>query len=728
MRASLESQIRALLRTEGPMTARALTEAIADPAVTRTVVNSLLHARHDIFGKSGSTPPKWSLRGVSPTGTGPGTEKIGDPGPGKTESARNGSGEPATAGRTAPPRLRLRTWQEQALTAWRSNGHRGIVEAVDGAGKTVLGIAAAAEAVAAGHQVAILVPDADQQRRWLEALRSTLHRHSIGGSGGGAGTLPAHGDITVVTAYAAIRDRLIDKYTQHRPTVLIVDDVHGYSAGAYAKALLPVFQWRLALTCGAERGDDLIRTVVQPYFGDIMPGCDYPHAVHNGLLPRITLVEVPVRLTESEHRSFLAADDRAERALDTLVGTHGAPDTPAAAEEFARAQVDSRGPAAVYAKRYLEAIGKRAEVLGGCQAKVAALRALPVPVLTGTQTIFFTDRTATATRLVQALGRADFQLARVGEDISAVARDEIARRLRARELHAVVEHRGLDPVLTVPHVGLGVFVTPELTERQLAHRLGRVIRPGAARSPVILLVYVENSAEDPRRAGAHLRKLRQIAAEEVTVEAGELPGVLARLLPVAHATEPESAAPAPKPQPAGPASEPAAPAPKPGPGRPTPRSMPATRHSEPSKPEPVPAAPVSAPTEPEADPVTTELADQLHAQGGIATADEIGDLIGLTDPRAMATAVTAAAAAGILDFRPIEDDAEELVLLAAAAGGTAAQRGAALDLVTEWAVRADDPIAEFPRVVRALAPLRVPHHRLIGVAAFLRGTTPAGLL
>ncbi|MFC3965773.1 DEAD/DEAH box helicase [Nocardia jiangsuensis] len=696
------------------MSARALTEAIDDPAVTRTAVNSLLHAHQDIFGKSDDTPPIWSLHGVgAPRGN------AGRP-VGSAASAPTGSRKVAAPGRTGPSRLRLRTWQEQTLAGWRNRGYRGIVEAVDGAGKTVLGIAAAAEAVEAGHQVAILVPDADQQRRWLEALRNTLRDHSIGGSGGAAGRLPATGDITIVTAYAAIRDRLIDKHTQHRPTVLIVDDVHGYTAGAYAKALLPVFQWRLALTCGAERGDDLIRTVVQPYFGDIIPGCDYQHAVHNGLLPRISLVQVPVRLTESEDRILRAAEDRAERSLDTLVGTYGAPDAPTATEEFARTQVDTRGPAAVFAKRYLEAIGKRAEVLGGCQEKLAALRGLP-PALTGTQTIFFTDRTATATRLVQALDRADFRIARVGEDISAVARDDIARRLRERGMHAVVEHRGLDPVLTVPYVGMGVFVTPDLTERQLAHRLGRVIRPGAARAPVVLLVYVENSAEDPRRAGAHIRKLRQIAAEEVTIGAAELPGLLTRLLPAADAADPESTAPAP-------ASRTAAPGPKAEPGRPTPRSMPAIRHTDRPKPEPVPPAPDPSPIEPEADPVTTELADQLHAQGGIATADELGDLIGLTDPRAMATAVSAAAAAGILDFRPIEDEAEELVLLATAAGGTAAQRGAALDLVTEWAVRADDPIAEFPRLVRALAPLRVPHHRLIGVAAFLRGTTPAGLL
>lgn len=681
MQESLVHRIRELLRAEGRLTARELTETIDDPTVTRTVVNRLLHARQDVFGKSDDTPPLWSLRGS-------GGGRASSPPAGTISARQSTSRGPAAAPGKRKPGPGSRGWQEQALAAWRGLGHRAIVEAVEGAGKTSLGIAAAAEATRAGRQVVVLVRDSEDQHRWIEALRGALPDRSIAGSA--PHPLPAHGDVTVVTARGAIQDRMIDRQADHPPTVLIVDDVHDYSAGAYAKALLPAFQWRLALTCGAERGDGLMESVVRPYFGEIVAGCDYLHAVQHGLLPRIRLAQVPVRLTASEERILHTAEDRAEQALDTLVGTYGAPDTRSAAEGFARAQLDARGPAAVFARRYLDALGKRSELLAGCQEKLALLRNLPVPALTRTQTIFFTDRPATATRLVQLLGQSDLEIARVGEDLAAITRDEVHRRLRERSLHAVVEHRGLDPALTVPYVGMGVFVSPDLTERQLAHRLGRVIHPDAPQAPVVLLAFVEGSSEDPKHVGAHLRRLRQIAEEEITTDIAGLPGLLDRWL--AHP---------------GPNRHPGAVHPTPAPGAPNPG----------------PAA-----SEPKAEAVMTELSDQLLAQGGIATADELGDLLGLTDPREMAAAVTAAAGAGLLDFRPVEDGTEELVLLAADVGGSADQRGAALERITRWAARSADPIEEFPGLVRAVAPLRVPRHRLVGIAAFLRGTTPAGLL
>lgn len=53
----------------------------------------------------------------------------------------------------------LYRWQYEALHAWRSKDRRGVVEAVTGAGKTRVGIAAAQEAVRQGIRVLILVPN-----------------------------------------------------------------------------------------------------------------------------------------------------------------------------------------------------------------------------------------------------------------------------------------------------------------------------------------------------------------------------------------------------------------------------------------------------------------------------------------------------------------------------------------------------------------------------------------
>ncbi len=61
----------------------------------------------------------------------------------------------------------LYAWQHEALKAWHSHARRGVVEAVTGAGKTRVGIAAAFEAIRQGIKVLILVPTAELQRQWL---------------------------------------------------------------------------------------------------------------------------------------------------------------------------------------------------------------------------------------------------------------------------------------------------------------------------------------------------------------------------------------------------------------------------------------------------------------------------------------------------------------------------------------------------------------------------------
>ncbi|WP_157171817.1 DEAD/DEAH box helicase family protein [Nocardia higoensis] len=746
VRESLVRRIRELLAEEPGRSARELAAAIDAAGVTKTDVNSVLHAQHGMFEKTDDTPPRWSLRSA-PAGSGavPASRPAAVPptsSPTVRPSGRSAAPSPARFGsgsapQSASPREALGAWQRQALSAWQEHHHRGVVEAVDGSGKTALGVAAAAEALEAGHPVLVVVPDADGRRRWTDALHAALPARRIVASGAGT---PSHGDVTVVTPDAAIQDRLFDKHSGGQPTALIVDDVHTYSAGAYAKALLPRFDWRLGLTSGLARPDDLVDTVVLPYFEQTVPGCDYLHAVQTGLLPRIHLAQVPLQLGERERSALNSVEDRAEQALDTLVGTYGAPDTPAEAAEFARAALRAKGRAAVFAKRYLDALTKRAEILGECRAKITLLQALPAATLKRTRAIFFTDQALAANRAVQLLGHDGYRITRVGESLGAADRGDIARRLREDALHAIVERRVLDPALAFPFAGLGMFLSPDLTAPELAQRLGRIIRHGGAHTPIVVLAYAEGTVEDPRRVGPHLRRLAQIAEGVVVTDARGLPGLLDQWIPAAAAEPGTTSAPE-RPAPPEPTAAPA-PAESGTAGtevatepdrfaRPE-RAVEPERFITPRRPiAPVVAAVPERSTEPEeqeADTVTAELTAALRAEGGVATADELGDLIGLTDPREMFAAVSAAADAGRLEFQQIEPGSEELILLSAESGGTAAQRRAAVVTIADWAAHSDDPIDEFPRVLSDLAPIRVPGHRLVGIAAFLRGTTPAGLL
>jgi RNA polymerase primary sigma factor len=79
----------------------------------------------------------------------------------------------------------LYTWQQEALRVWHANARRGVIEAVTGAGKTRVGIAAAFEAVRQGIKVLILVPTAELQGQWLSSLQRDLPKARRGALGNG---------------------------------------------------------------------------------------------------------------------------------------------------------------------------------------------------------------------------------------------------------------------------------------------------------------------------------------------------------------------------------------------------------------------------------------------------------------------------------------------------------------------------------------------------------------
>lgn len=53
------------------------------------------------------------------------------------------------------PTVALHPWQRDALAAWRDNGHLGVVQAVTGAGKTRVGLAALREAWRRGKRTVV---------------------------------------------------------------------------------------------------------------------------------------------------------------------------------------------------------------------------------------------------------------------------------------------------------------------------------------------------------------------------------------------------------------------------------------------------------------------------------------------------------------------------------------------------------------------------------------------
>ncbi|WP_036543442.1 DEAD/DEAH box helicase [Nocardia cyriacigeorgica] len=729
MQDRLLRRIVELLSAQPWLTASQLAAAIDGKTVTRSDVNSILHRhRDDLFDKDDShTPPRWALRKGAALGP------VAQPGPAVPAARPASIATPAYAG---PP---LRDWQRAALDEWIAAGHRAIIESVTGSGKTLVGIAAAARAVDAGHRAVVVVSGTEEQHRWSRALQAALpgHRVAIAGLGKAAAA-----DVLVGTAASVAAARF--GQAGDTPTTVIVDDVHSYGPGTYAKALAEHHLWRLGLTSALERTDDLVDSVLIPYFGTIIPGCDYSRAVADGFLPKIRLVQVEVQLTDNEAGRLHKLEAEIEHVTDMLVGSYGAPDPhDNGFEPFVRSLAAGRYAAAQYAKKYFNAMAAHTALLAECQAKLDLVRAIPGVLPANCQAILFTDRAASAGQIARILEESGVRAVTSGAGAARPGRDAVAVGLREGTVRALVESRALDESLTVPAARLGVFLSSARSTRQMVQRMGRLIRPDADHPIVFLVAVVRGTPEDPGQgsAGAHLRQLWHIAERAAKTDETRAIDVLRRMLwpdePAAATPTPSTAA-----VPNSSSTVPPAPSAAPVPLEPLPVAAPAmiadsVGVQQVSPPLSVPttdsastAPPIGAASAPDAGDsgLFDDLVGVLRTQGGIATADEIGDLIGLTDPDDMLAAVSTAADRGHLDFSPIEDGSGEVILLSADVGGTQAQRREAAAAVAEWAVHADDPINEFHNLIVRLGSLRVAPHRLIQIAAFLRGTTPAALL
>ena len=128
----------------------------------------------------------------------------------------------------------LHEWQEDALDTWIQKGKRGIVEAVTGAGKTYLALAAIHYLYGESKKVRtiIVVPTIALQLQWKERIERLLPNFKVGLWGGGQGDLIGTHKIIVSVINTAVtqgeeRLKTLGSLKEWKK-FLIADECHRY--------------------------------------------------------------------------------------------------------------------------------------------------------------------------------------------------------------------------------------------------------------------------------------------------------------------------------------------------------------------------------------------------------------------------------------------------------------------------------------------------------------------
>jgi superfamily II DNA or RNA helicase len=453
-------------------------------------VSFALFAGHGRFRCDRGTPPRWWL--VS-----------------STRGNRSGAARPVTPVQPATP-LRLYEWQASALTAWTRRGGRGVVEAVTGTGKTMVGVAATLDELARRGQVVVLVPTVDLQEQWVAELEPRLPAgQRVGRMGAGAADHLATHDVLVAVVNSA---RVVDVRPIRQGGLLVADECHRYGSAVNHLALDQRFRRRLGLSATYAREDDGKLAWLDPYFGGTCFRLGYARAVGDGVTARFTVTLVGVRFSVEERWLYDELTDRMA-ALRARLIAWGVPAEPF--EQFMKAVAllaDGDCPASGPARAYRQAMLERRRLLADTPAKDAALARIAPALGEADRTIVFTQSIAASERACRLLTGCGLRAGVVHSSLSGPDRREALRRFAAGELDVLAAPRVLDEGIDVPAADLAVITGASRSRRQMIQRMGRVLRrkPDGRRARFAIL-FVECTVEDPRR-GAHEAFLDEVTA------------------------------------------------------------------------------------------------------------------------------------------------------------------------------------------------------------------------
>ncbi len=465
-------ELRDLLRAQGRV------------SITAADVATVLRANPGRFRADGSEPERWW--------------------------PSNGDRTRPTPTDRLPP---LHAWQAEALEAWHRRGRRGVIEAVTGTGKTMVGIAAAAQELALGGQVCVLVPTAELLRQWAEALG----RHLRPGAGIGllgAGHHDRMGDHDVLVA--VINSARAGDLRPRRPGGLLVgDECHRYGTDVNSAALEPGFPRRLGLSATFARTDDGHLAWLRPYFGRTCFRMGYRRAIADGVAAHFVVALIGVEFDPDERATYHELSLQLTQGRAVLIARFGVPAEPIGV--FLRtvanlARGDGDSPAGIAARAYLSAMADRRRLLAETPAKAAALARLVPAVRAAERSIVFTQTIQSAERAASAMRDGGLGAAAIHSGLDAGARLSVLADFRDGPLRVITAPQVLDEGVDVPAADLAVILACSRSRRQMVQRMGRVLRPKPdGRRARFIVVHVEGTVEDPAY-GAHEGFLEEVTS------------------------------------------------------------------------------------------------------------------------------------------------------------------------------------------------------------------------
>ncbi|MEZ3144063.1 DEAD/DEAH box helicase [Halobaculum sp. MBLA0143] len=368
-------------------------------------------------------------------------------------------------------RYDLRPYQREALSAWRDDDCRGVVELPTGSGKTVIGLAAIA-----GRETAtlVVVPTLDLLDQWRRELASEFDVE-VGQFGGG---VQQQAPITVAT-YDSAYLRADDVGGDFG--LVVFDEVHHLGGQGFRDAArLVAAPARLGLTATFERPDGA-HEVVTELLGPVVARASVDDLAGD-YLAEYDVRRIEVALSASERETY----ETAQGTFVDYVRENGISfDSGSDYQKLVKRS--GRDPAA---REALLAKQRAREVMMNADAKLRELGRI-LERHADDRVVVFTAHTDLVYRISER-----FLIPAITAETGASERREILDRFRDGTYSRVVAANVLDEGVDVPDASVGVVLSGSGSSREFTQRLGRLLRPGESEHAVLYELVAADTAEE----------------------------------------------------------------------------------------------------------------------------------------------------------------------------------------------------------------------------------------
>ena len=424
---------------------------------------------------------------------------------------------PKSADLPAPASVldKLYPWQRRALAKWENDGHRGIIEAVTGAGKTMVALAAweTLRNKFRPLNTLVVVPTIELMNQWHARFQEAFPDTRVGRIGDGFTDDFSKFNLCISTIHSAVRqvhDLLAHRHRCPLKTFLIADECHRYIEPAqFQKIRRFPFTYSLGLSA-----------TIEPYqvvgLGRIVETYTFPDAVRDGLVPEFDMVNICVELTHAERASFEDLTEKLVDRIDSVKNAFAGQLRDVAPDRFFRAlqslAIRPDGSKEPLIASLFGVLFKRSAISYKAERKMVLASTLTRLLLDEgrKKMIGFFERIRSAEDLhddVDGSVSLDVQTAHSLQEAvlgsgsnwcnvlhSGLVREERHRLLaefKAARVAALLACRVLDEGVDVPEIDAALLVASTQSKRQRIQRIGRALRRGdGTKRPLIITLYV----------------------------------------------------------------------------------------------------------------------------------------------------------------------------------------------------------------------------------------------